>query len=428
MALKGEIRVPSDKSLSHRAVLFAALASGTSHLRSVLPSADVHATISAVAKLGAQVRLERGAFGYDACVEGIGLVNRLASPVTIDCGNSGTSARLLLGVLAGLGVDATLVGDDSLSKRPMKRVMEPLQVLGARFESDEGNLPVRVVPVDGLHSAQIRTEQASAQVKSAILLAGMQAPGVTSVTEPSKSRDHTELLLPAFGVAVTVEGLTSSVTGPASMHSHDMTIPGDPSSAAFIAVTAALLPGSDVLISDVALNPTRTGAFEVLRRMGCSLEYLDARAEGEELVGDVRVTHAPELEGAIVSASEIPSLIDEIPILAIAAACARGETVFESCGELRVKESDRLAAILQMLFALEVEAFVEGDDLHVIGLGSAGDVKGGPLDVPTRGDHRIAMTLHCANVAFDLEDRIDDRECVAVSWPRFFEDVDRLVC
>ena len=238
MPFVGTIRVPSDKSISHRAVLFAGLAQGVSRLEAVLPSDDVHATIEAIKALGAHVNLAPGFHGLEGEIEGIGKTgtnvqdicpsSSSAAGLVIDCGNSGTTARLLMGVLAGLGMDAALVGDASLSRRPMERVMGPLRRLGAAFESDEGHLPVRVLPNQGLHAAQLMTEQASAQVKSAILLAGMQAQGTTSVTEPSKSRDHTELLLPAFGVDVEVNGLMASVEGPARMHAHDMSVPGDP--------------------------------------------------------------------------------------------------------------------------------------------------------------------------------------------------------
>lgn len=429
MAFVGSIRVPSDKSISHRAVLFAGLAQGTSHLEAVLPSADVHATMRAMQALGARVDLAAGPHGLAGEVEGIGCVKGsgpFARPLVIDCGNSGTTARLLMGVLAGLGVDATLTGDASLSRRPMRRVMEPLSELGASFESDEGHLPVRVVPAGPLHGAHIMTRQASAQVKSAVLLAGMQAHGVTSVTEPSKSRDHTELVLPAFGVDVEVDGLTARVEGSARMHAHDMSVPGDPSSAAFIAVAAVLCPGSDVTMEQVALNPTRSGAFEVLRRMGAKLTYEDEHMEGSEPVGDVRVAYTPTLCATRVMPSEIPTLIDEIPILAVAAALACGETVFESCGELRVKECDRMTAIIEGLGAFGIEAFADGDDLHI--MGTAGSLERMParLSLPTYGDHRLAMTWYLAGEAFGVDVELDDPDCVRVSWPDFFADMESL--
>lgn len=436
MPFVGTIRVPSDKSISHRAVLFAGLAQGVSRLEAVLPSDDVHATIEAIKALGAHVNLAPGFHGFEGEIEGIGKTgtngqdicpsSSSAAGLVIDCGNSGTTARLLMGVLAGLGMDATLVGDASLSRRPMERVMGPLRRLGAAFESDEGHLPVRVLPNQGLHAAQLMTEQASAQVKSAILLAGMQAQGTTSVTEPSKSRDHTELLLPAFGVDVEVNGLMASVEGPARMHAHDMSVPGDPSSAAFVAVAAVLSPGSDVTLEQVALNPTRTGAFEVLRRMGAALAYRDERTEGRERVGDVHVAYTPQLTATRVLPDEIPTLIDEIPILAIAAALACGESVFESCGELRVKECDRMTAIIEGLAAFGVTAYADGDDLHIMGL--AGDLGDMPphVSLPTYGDHRLAMTWYLAGELFGVDVELDDVECVCVSWPDFFVDMESL--
>ena len=427
MPFAGTIRVPSDKSISHRAVLFAGLAQGVSHLEAVLPSADVQATIRAIRALGARVDLVAGPHGLVGEVEGIGLAaSKPTRPLVIDCGNSGTTARLLMGALAGLDVEATLVGDASLSARPMRRVTDQLSKLGARFESDGGHLPVRIVRAGALHGAHVVTEQASAQVKSAILLAGMRASGTTSVTEPAKSRDHTELLLPAFGVDVDVDGLTASIEGPVLMHAHDMTVPADPSSAAFVAVAETICAGSDVLLERVALNPTRTGAFEVLRRMGACLDVVNEHAEGAEPVGDVRVVHAPELVATSVSPAEIPTLIDEIPILAVAAAFARGETVFESCGELRVKESDRMAAIIEGLGAFGIRAYAEDDDLHVIGMA------GSPAHVPervvlgTHGDHRLAMTWYLAGELFDVDVELDDSACVRVSWPDFFADIESL--
>lgn len=427
MPLTGSIRVPSDKSISHRAVLLAGLAQGASCLRDVLPSADVRMTIAAVRALGAHVDFECGPHGLHGEVRGIALAPDVTGPLCIDCGNSGTTARLLMGVLAGLGIDATVTGDASLSRRPMRRVMDPLVQMGAAFESEGGHLPVRVCPDMPLHASHLAIGQASAQVKSAILLAGMQAHGLTSVTEPEKSRDHTELLLPAFGVDVRVEGLTSSVEGPAILHAHDMSVPADPSSAAFVMVAATLVPGSDVLLEQVALNPTRTGAFEVLRRMGALVEYEDVRREGCEPVGNVRVVHVPHLRAVRITSREIPTLVDEVPILALAAAMACGETVFESVGELRVKESDRLAAIIDGLGILGVRAYADADDLHVIGRGGARLELPDSVAFTTHGDHRLAMTWHLAGISFGFDAELDDRDCVDVSWPDFFADVESLM-
>lgn len=424
MAYTGSIRVPSDKSLSHRAVLFAGIASGTSHLQNILPSDDVLSSIGAMRTLGATIELEEGARGLSGTVAGIGGSPRVQGTADIDCGNSGTTTRLLMGLVCGLGVRARLHGDASLSKRPMERVMKPLRSMGARFTAQEGGrLPLVIEPVRGLAAVSYTTEQASAQVKSAILLAGLQAHGTTTVTEPAHSRDHTELLLPAFGVPVNVSGLSASVEGPAQLHAHDMSVPGDPSSAAFLAVAAALVEGSDVTIADVALNETRIGALRVLERMGARISFGNRHVEGAEPVGDVRVRYSPNLRATAVAAAEIASLIDEIPVLALAAAAGRGETVFENAGELRVKESDRFAAIVEMLGALGVRAFADGDDLHIVG-GSA-EVPAS-LQLPVYHDHRLAMTAYLLGKCFGVDVTVDDPDCVSVSWPSFYGDLAEL--
>lgn len=424
MAYQGSIRVPSDKSLSHRAVLFAGIASGTSHLQNLLPSDDVLSSIGAMRTLGATIEFEEGPRGLSGTVTGIGGKPNAQGTADIDCGNSGTTTRLLMGLVCGLGVRARLHGDASLSRRPMERVMKPLRAMGARFTAQEGGrLPLVIEPARGLTAVSYTTEQASAQVKSAILLAGLQAHGTTTVTEPAHSRDHTELLLPAFGVPVHVSGLSASVEGPAQLHAHDMSVPGDPSSAAFIAVAAALVEESDVRIADVALNETRIGALRVLERMGARISFGNRHDEGAEPVGDVRVRYSPTLRATTVAAAEIASLIDEIPVLALAAAAAQGETVFEDAGELRVKESDRFAAIIDMLGALGVRAFADGDGLHIVGGVAQAPAS---LQLPVYHDHRLAMTGYLLGKCFGVDVTVDDPDCVSVSWPSFYEDLSAL--
>ena len=424
MAYTGSIRVPSDKSLSHRAVLFAGIASGTSHLQNLLPSDDVLSSIGAMRTLGAAIELEEGPRGLSGTVTGIGGKPSVQGTADIDCGNSGTTTRLLMGLVCGLGVRARLHGDASLSRRPMERVMKPLRAMGARFAAQKGGrLPLVIEPAHGLTAVSYTTEQASAQVKSAILLAGLQAHGTTTVTEPAHSRDHTELLLPAFGVPVHVSGLSASVEGPAQLHAHDMSVPGDPSSAAFIAVAAALVEGSDVRIADVALNETRIGALRVLERMGARVSFGNRHDEGAEPVGDVRVRYSPTLRATTVAAAEIASLIDEIPVLALAAAAAQGETVFENAGELRVKESDRFAAIIDMLGALGVHASADGDDLHIVGGVAQAPAS---LQLPVYHDHRLAMTAYLLGKCFGVDVPVDDPDCVSVSWPSFYENLSAL--
>ena len=389
MPLIGSIRVPSDKSISHRAVLFSALARGTSHLRDLLVSDDVLSSLAAVEKLGAQVERREGAHGIDADITGFAGKPACAGELDIDCGNSGTTTRLLMGLVCGLGVDAVLHGDDSLSARPMQRVIEPLSQMGACIESESGTLPAHVRPVQGgLRAIDYTSPKASAQVKSAVLLAGLQAQGRTSVTEPAKSRDHTELLLPAFGVPVAVDGLTVSVDGPAQLSAHDMSAPGG---------------------------------------------YENTRLEGAEPVGDVVVSYGPQLSACTVSSEEIPTLIDEIPVLALAAAAAEGETVFESAGELRVKESDRFAAIVDGLAAFGVRAWAEGDDLHIQGTGeplyylSDAMEDDGVVELPTYHDHRLAMTWYLMGLASEAPVTLDDAACVSVSWPGFYADIEALL-
>lgn len=434
MPLRGTLRVPSDKSISHRAVLFSALAQGISHLTNLLPSDDVLSSLAAVQELGAHVEQHAGKNGIDAVVTGFGTNPIRDKAITLDCGNSGTTTRLLMGLVCGLGVDATLVGDASLSSRPMARVIDPLASMGANIQSANGKLPAHVMPAGGgLTAIQYDSPKASAQVKGAILLAGLCSKGVTSVTEPAKSRDHTERLLPAFGVPVDVDGLTVSIEGPAALSPHDMSAPGDPSSAAFIAVEAAVMEGSKVTITGVSLNPTRIGAFSVLKRMGAKLSYLNEHTEGAEPVGDVKVEYTDNLHGVEVSAEEIPTLIDEIPVLAIAAAAAEDVTVFRGAGELRVKESDRFAAVVDGLAAFGVRAWGDGDDLHVEGTGAplymlADAMEDADcIELPTYHDHRLAMTWYLMGLATEACVRLDDATCVSVSWPSFYEDIDSLL-
>lgn len=421
--LRGAARVPSDKSLSHRAVLFAALASGRSTLSGVLDAADVRSTIAAVRSLGASVETARADDGLSVVVEGWGPNGPSEPACPIDCGNSGTTARLLMGALAGYPVRATLVGDTSLSSRPMLRVTEPLSRMGARFDlTPEGTLPVT------LHGAALSgcdhvLTVASAQVKSAIILAGLRAAGTTRVREPAPSRDHTERLLPAFGAVLHREDrLTVRIDGPQDLAAADVAVPADPSSAAFLAVAAALVPDSEVVLQDVCLNPTRTGFIEVMKRMGADVEVAGASSMSGEPVGDVTVRGGADLVATAVEPDEVPSLIDEVPVLAVLATQARGETRFRSIGELRVKESDRLDAIVHGISAMGGSVRVDGDDLVV-----AGPVSLTGAELSSRGDHRLAMAFAVAGLAATAPVAIDRFEAVDVSYPRFLEDLHGLV-
>jgi len=376
--LRGTVRVPSDKSLSHRVALFSAMAEGTSRVSNLLDSLDIHATLGAIEALGATVDLHKERNGLSGTITGWGSAGPRAPAAPLQCGNSGTTARLLLGILSGYNIIVGLRGDESLCRRPMGRVTQPLTLMGACFMSADaccacGNTePSGLLPLSVKGSAQLKAIEytspvASAQVKSAILLAGLHANGTTRVTEPHKSRDHTELLLPAYGARMEIDGLTVSIPGGQQLHASDCRVPGDPSSAAFLLVGAALIPHSEVTVCDVLLNPTRTGFVEVMRRMGADIDVRHSEDGhlGGELVGAITVRYREQLQATVVKAGEIASLIDEVPILALLATVAEGETVFEQVGELRVKESDRLAAVIAGLRVLGFEAFEVGDDLHV---------------------------------------------------------------
>jgi 3-phosphoshikimate 1-carboxyvinyltransferase len=425
--LRGLIHVPGDKSLSHRAVLFSAMAAGTTRVAGVLDSADVRSTISAVRALGAHVELTKQPDGSLAgSIRGWGDACPAAWTSTIDCGNSGTTARLLMGVLAGCPVEITLTGDESLSRRPMRRVTDPLTRMGASFEAAEGGtLPITVHGSASLVAIDYESPVASAQVKSAVLLAGLRAFGTTTVVEPALSRDHTERLLPAFGVPVGIDpgGLSASVQGRATLGAADeIVVPRDPSSAAFLTVAGLLVEGSKVVLPGVSLNETRTGFLRVLERMGAHVEVVPWPEAGGERVGEIVAFHTPGLRATTVSAQEVPSLVDEIPILALAAAAAQGETRFEGVGELRVKESDRLTAVVEGLRAQGADATADGDTLVVRG---PARLSGAELD--SLGDHRLAMTWAVAGLIADGDTRISGFDAVEVSYPGFADDLASLL-
>lgn len=424
--LKGETRVPGDKSMSHRAVLFAALAEGTTELVGILDSQDVRATIAAVGELGAHVELEQRPGGSLAgTIRGWGATCPMPWGTSLDCGNSGTTARLLMGALAGWPGDVTLTGDESLSRRPMRRVTEPLATMGARFTLSEADtLPVTVHGTTAIKPTLYDSPIASAQVKTAVLLAGMRAYGRTSVREPSLSRNHTELMLPVFGVPVEVDAAThtASIEGPITPKAPvEFVVPRDPSSAAFLVVAALLVPGSHVSLPGVSLNPTRTGFLRVIERMGSNLEVVPWPETNGERHGAIISCASQGLSATTVTAEEIPSLIDEVPILALLATQVPGETRFEGVGELRVKESDRLTAIIDGLTALGADIHADGDTLTVRG---ATPLHGATLD--SQGDHRLAMTWAVAGLIASGPVEIERFESVAVSYPGFAADLSAL--
>jgi len=417
--LRGSVAVPPDKSISHRAVLFAAMAEGTSMLTNVLDSADVRSTIAAVRALGAVIEvLREGGGSLDCAVHGWGALGPVAPASPIDCGNSGTTVRLLAGVLAGWPVVVTLTGDDSLSARPMGRVMRPLSEAGARFSAHEdGFLPLEVSG-GALRPIDYASPVASAQVKSAVLLAGLRACGATRVTEPAPSRDHTERLLPAFGVPVEVGPLRAAVTGPLVPTACDVSVPADPSSAAFLIAAALLVEGSEITLPHVCLNPTRTGFLRVLTRMGADVRVSGLAEVGTEPVGTITARYTPELVATDITTDEVPSLIDEVPMLALVAARARGVSRFEGVGELRVKEADRLTATVGGIVAFGGRAHAGDDWLEIAGPSAFGAAR-----VDSLGDHRLAMTWAVAGLVAAGETLIDRFEAVEVSYPEFLTDI-----
>lgn len=424
--LSGAVRVPGDKSISHRSVLFSAMAEGTSHVSGVLDSADVRSSIGAVRALGAEVNLEKrpdGSLAGD--IRGWGGLGPSQPEGAIDCGNSGTTVRLLMGVLAPWDITVELTGDDSLRRRPMRRIAAPLELMGARFAPEDATtLPLSITGTRGLAAISYDSPVASAQLKTAILLAGVFAAGTTSVREPAPSRNHTELMLPGFGVDVEAAPGEASVAGGQSLHACDVDVPGDPSSAAFMACAAALRPDSAIDIENVSLNEARIGFARVLERMGADITLKPTGSAGEEPCGTISVSYVEHLRSCEVAGREIASLVDEIPVLALVAAHAEGTTVFHEVGELRVKETDRLAAILEGLSKLDVRAWAEGDDLHIEG--KPGLVVPEGLVFDSLGDHRLAMTWSLVGFTGAHPVSIRDFEAVRVSYPGFRADIERL--
>jgi 3-phosphoshikimate 1-carboxyvinyltransferase len=424
-ALSGRLVAPGDKSVSHRALILGALAIGRTRIRGLLEGEDVLRTAAAMGALGAGIARD-GQDGWT--VDGVGL-GALAEPQDVlDLGNSGTGARLLMGLVASHPITAFFTGDASLRRRPMARVAAPLERIGARIIArDGGRMPLAIIGALSPLPIAYRLPVASAQVKSAVLLAGLNAPGETSVIEPQPTRDHSERMLRHFGAAVdTAEepdgGRRITLKGQPELSAADLVVPGDPSSAAFPAVAALLLPGSEVVIEGVGVNPLRTGLYETLREMGAAIDFGNERMAAGEPVADLAV-RASALSGVEVPAERAPRMIDEYPILAVAAAFARGRTVMHGLGELRVKESDRLGAIAQGLAACGAAVTVSGDTLTVEGLGGPPP---GNADIATRLDHRIAMAFLVLGMAARQPVRVDDGDTIATSFPDFVAAMNRL--
>jgi 3-phosphoshikimate 1-carboxyvinyltransferase len=417
-ALKGTARVPGDKSISHRSLMLGALAVGESEIHGLLEGEDVLRTAAAMRQLGGEA--ERGADGvWRARGRGIGGLRE--APEVLDLGNAGTGTRLLMGLVAPYDFVTFFTGDASLRSRPMARVSEPLSRMGARIVSRAGDRPPLAVigtaePMPITYTLPV----ASAQVKSAILLAGLNTPGITTVIEPEPTRDHTELMLKGFGAVLKVErtkeGRAVSLTGQPEIFGRKIIVPGDPSSAAFPLAAALIVPGSDIRLPNIGLNPHRIGLIETLLEMGANIAIENRREEAGEPVGDLRVRHGA-LKGITVPAERAPSMIDEYPILSVVAAFAEGETKMEGLAELRVKESDRLSAMAQGLAACGVKVTEGKDSLTVIG----GKAPAGGVRIPVKLDHRIGMSFLVLGMAAQKPVEIDDAEAIGTSFPGFVD-------
>jgi 3-phosphoshikimate 1-carboxyvinyltransferase len=409
-ALTGTLRVPGDKSVSHRAVMLGALAAGDTTVDGFLEGADSLATLAAFEAMG--IAVEHPAPGR-LVVHGRGLDGLQDPGQPLDLGNSGTSMRLLCGLLAGQRFDTTLVGDASLSRRPMRRVTEPLARMGARIDATpDGTAPLTIHGGQPLQAIEYEMPVASAQVKSALLLAGLYADGVTRVSEPAPTRDHTERMLTALGARIERDGATVAVHGRPVLRGTALTVPADISSAAFFLVGASLAPGSDLTLTGVGINPTRTGVIDILRAMGADIDVSNPREEGGEPVADLRVRGRP-LRGIEIPEALVPLAIDEFPVLFVAAACAEGTTTLHGAAELRVKESDRIGVMAEGLAALGIDARPSDDGMTVVG----GRLQGGRID--SHGDHRIAMAFAIAALRAEGAVTVTDCANVDTSFPGF---------
>ena len=414
--LHGEITVPGDKSISHRAVMFGSLAKGTTRITHFLEGADCLSTISCFRKMGIDIENNNG----EILVHGKGL-RGLSSPTDIlDVGNSGTTTRLISGILAGQNFVSELTGDDSIQSRPMKRIMTPLLSMGADITSIKGNncVPLRIAghPLKAIH---YESPVASAQVKSCVLLAGMYSDGVTSVTEPVLSRNHTEIMLNYFGAQVTSEGTTASIVPEPSLHAREITVPGDISSAAYFIAAGLLVPGSEILLKNVGINPTRDGLLRVCKDMGADITMLNVNMDGEP-TADLLV-RTSSLHGTTVGGEIIPTLIDEIPMIAVMAAFAEGTTIIKDAKELKVKESDRILVMAENLSRMGADITPTDDGMIIHG--------GKPLhgaEIDSYLDHRVAMSFAIAGLLCDGPLSIKGGDCVKISYPEFYEDLYRL--
>ena len=412
--LKGEITVPGDKSISHRGIMLGALANGTTSITNFLKGADCLSTISCFQKMGIEIEETEN----EILVHGKGLHGLSAPKEILDAGNSGTTTRLNSGILAGQNFSCDLTGDTSIQKRPMKRIMTPLSMMGADITSVHNNgcapLHIKGAPLKGI---SYQSPVASAQVKSCVLFAGLYADGKTSVTEPFLSRNHSELMLSSFGASVQTCGTTATIEPEPVLTAQKVEVPGDISSAAFFIAAGLLIPGSELLIKNVGINPTRDGILRVCRQMGANLELLNTRTQCGEPVADILVKHS-ELNGTVIEGDLIPTLIDELPVIAVMAACANGETIIRNAEELKVKESNRLEIIVHHLSEMGCDITGTEDGMIIRG---GKPLHGAVLD--SHLDHRIAMSFAVAGLVADGETEITNADCVNISYPGFYRDL-----
>jgi 3-phosphoshikimate 1-carboxyvinyltransferase len=412
--LRGTLRVPGDKSISHRAIMLGAIAQGETRVSGFLEGADAISTMNAFRALGVSIT---GPDQGRVSVQGVGMRGLNGADHDLDCGNAGTAMRLMMGLLAGQHFSSTLVGDESLSKRPMRRVADPLALMGAQILTREGRPPVRIQASSGLHGIDFSMPIASAQVKSALLLAGLYADGCTRIHEPAPTRDHTERMLGGFGVKLDIDGAARSLQGGQTLHACEIDIPADISSAAFFLVAASIIPGSDLILAHVGMNTTRTGIVQILKLMGAHIEVMNPREVGGEPVADLRI-RSSQLKGIEVPNALVPLAIDEFPVLFVAACFAEGQTIVRGAEELRVKESDRIAAMESGLIACGAKVRATADGMIIDGHPKA-SFRGCMIE--SQGDHRIAMAFAVAGQRSAQPISILNTRNVATSFPGFVD-------
>lgn len=410
--IKGRLRVPGDKSISHRAVMFGSISKGITRITGFLNGADCISTVSIFKKMGIDIEMN----GTSVIVKGNGLHGLKRPDSILDCGNSGTTTRLVSGILSAQNFTSILTGDKSIQKRPMNRIINPLSLMGANIESNVGFAPLTITG-SSLHGIEYNSPVASAQVKSAILLAGLYADSNTTVIEPAKSRDHTELMLRKFGANLITDKNTVTISPTTELFASDIEVPSDISSAAFFMVAALLVPGSELILENVGINPTRDGIIKVLKSMGADIEIISS-SNTFEPVADIKVCYS-KLHSTTIEGELIPTLIDELPLIAAVATMAEGKTIIKDAQELKVKESNRIKVMCEELSKLGVKVLETDDGMEIIGT----DRLSGNVTIDTHDDHRIAMTFAILNLISDGEIKLNNSKCVEISYPGFFCDL-----